>query len=111
MAPLDPESIIAVGKLTESPTIVRAFKEFDAAFRRIRAIHSAIGRRVNQAIRQSFIVTGKRAAPIRSELEEHLELPLEELLEAIDLAEVVAIDNSPVMIAQNEIERVIGART
>lgn len=87
-------SILAVGEISQSPSVVRQATQFDRAFRKIRAIRQGIGRRLSAAIRRSF---AHFAAVEREQagetLDERLGLPLEELIETIDLAEVVAVSN------------------
>lgn len=89
-------SIKAVGQVSGSTTLVREAKQFDRAFRTIRGIHQGIGRRLNSAIRKSFThFAGGLPEEAASRLDDHLGLPLEELLETIDLAEVTAVSSNP----------------
>lgn len=85
-------SIAAVGKVSQSPAVVRQAAQFDRVFRKIRAIHQGTGRRLNAAIRRSFShFTAEAREQAGEPLDEHLGLPLEELIETIDLAEVVEV--------------------
>ncbi len=94
IGPEKQSSIVAVGRISGSDPLVTRAKEFDAAFRRIRGIHQGIGRRLSSAIRKSFQhkQVGGRADP--DNLDDSLGLPLDELLDSIDLAEVIAVDQT-----------------
>ena len=84
-------SIRAVGKLSGVDAVANNAKAFDAAFRRIRSVHQAIGRRLATAIRRSFHQFADTSVDAPAgELDEHLALPVAELLESIDFAEVLA---------------------
>jgi hypothetical protein len=94
IGPEKQSSIVAVGRISGSNPLVTRAREFDGAFRKIRGIHQGIGRRLSSAIRKSFHhkQVGGRADP--DNLDDSLGLPLDELLDSIDLAEVIAVDES-----------------
>lgn len=85
-------SIVAVGKVVGDEAIQRSAREFDKAFRRIRGIRQGIGRRLSGAIRRSFkhVHLGVDPEP-KDDLDDALGLPLDELIEGIDLAEVLEV--------------------
>lgn len=92
IGPEDRSSIVAVGKVVGSEALVQHARELDKAFRRIRGIRQGIGRRLSGVIRRTFqhVAAGvdEQAA---AQLEDRLSLPLNELLETIDLARVVEV--------------------
>jgi hypothetical protein len=99
-------SIRAVGAVTGSDVLVRTAKEFDHAFRKIRSIHQGVGRRLNGAIRRSFAHFADQTADLPpTKLDDRLGVPLEELLETIDLAEVINVEEASTMIAPGFIGR------
>lgn len=104
-------SISAVGRLSGVEVVARNAKQFDLAFRKIRGVHQGIGRRVASAIRHSF----KRFAdvstdpPLADELDEHLELPISELLEHIDFAEVNAVNPSIIQVLPHRVGQLFKA--
>jgi len=85
-------SIQAVGQVSGSAALVGQAKQFDRAFRHIRAIHQGIGRRLSTAIRESFkhLSFGQHKTKLEN-LDDHLGIALDELLETVDLAEIRAI--------------------
>jgi hypothetical protein len=89
------ESIEAVGQVSGSGALVAQAKRFDAAFRSIRAIHQGIGRRLSSAIRQSFRHLHFGEVKTRVErLDDRLGIPLDELVETVDLAEVLSVGST-----------------
>ncbi len=91
MAPDDPSSIRAAGRLAGMDALDRDAKDFDRAFRTIRAIHQALGRRLSRLIRQSSrYVADPEEAATKETADDHIWLPVNELLETIDLAEIIA---------------------
>lgn len=89
------ESIEAVGQVSGSGALVAQAKRFDAAFRSIRAIHQGIGRRLSGAIRQSFRHLHFGEVKTRVErLDDRLGIPLDELVETVDLAEVLSVGSA-----------------
>lgn len=94
IGPEDEASITAVGKVLESPRIVKLAPELHRAFRQIRGIRQGIGRRLSGLIRRAFHLAATDAARDDTGLDERLLLPLDELLESVDLARVLAIAES-----------------
>ena len=89
------ESIEAVGTISGSQVLVAQAKHFDKAFRSIRVIHQGIGRRLSETIRLSFRHLNFIGADTSPEkLDERLGIPLDELIETVDLAEILAIGNT-----------------
>lgn len=107
IGPEHTSSIIAVGRVSGSEVLVRDAKKFDSAFRTIRGIRQGIGRRLNSAIRKSFkhMADGIPDQP-SVQLDDHLGLPLDELLETIDLAEVIAVGKFTEMVAPHIVGRI-----
>ena len=89
------ESIQAVGEVSGVSALSRQARQFDKAFRKIRGIHQGIGRRLSATVRQSFAhLHFGHTTTTREKLEDRLGLPLEELLESVDLARVISIGGS-----------------
>lgn len=99
-------SIIAVGKVSGSSSLVDHAKDFDRAFRQIRGVRQSIGRRLNAAIRASFrhVAEGIPEAPSDG-LDQRLAIPVEELVETIELAEVVSVSRVVEMVAPHVVGR------
>ena len=105
------ESIVAVGKVINDNALVDGARQFDRAFRKIRGIRQGIGRRLSTAIRRSFEhLDIEGLSPPSDDLDDTLGLPLDELLETIDLAEVVEVGQRQ-MVAPQLAGRLIGDRT
>jgi hypothetical protein len=94
IGPEKQSSIVAVGRLARADALVTQAKEFDRAFKKIRGIHQGIGRRLSSAIRKSFQHKQIESRAEAENLDDSLGLPLDELLDTIDLAEVIAIDGN-----------------
>ena len=94
IGPSSAESIVAVGKISGTETLVSQSSQLDYAFRHIRSIRRGIGRRLSGVIRKSFRRVANAAPdPPAEELDDRLRVPLEELLETIDLAEVQSVSS------------------
>jgi hypothetical protein len=92
IGPLSQASIVAVGRISGTEVLVSQSRQFDYAFRHIRAIRRGIGRRLSGVIRKSFRQVASAAPDLTSDnLDDRLTVPLEELLETIDLAEVQSV--------------------
>lgn len=89
------ESIEAVGRISGSTALVSQSKKFDRAFRQIRGVHQGIGRRLSTAIRNSFhhLEFGESKHPA-VKLDDRLNIPLDELLETVDMAEIRSISTT-----------------
>lgn len=93
IGPDEISSIVAVGRVSGDSLMVRQAKDFDRSFRRIRGIRQAIGQRLNNTIRKSFKTFAEGSVdPYAFELEDRLGIPVDELLETIDLAEVISVN-------------------
>jgi hypothetical protein len=108
IGPDDLSSIQAVGYVTQIDSLVRDCRDFDRAFRTIRSIHQGLGRRLTRAIRESSrqFVGGATKEEIEA-LGQYIWLPLAELLETVDLAEVIEIKRQPQRIAPNRVGRFV----
>ena len=86
--------------------MVHQAKEFDRAFHRIRSIRQGIGRRLNGAIRRSFRHFAEGTPDQSAEqLDDRLRIPLDELLETIDLAEVISVGSHVEMLPPHRVGR------
>jgi hypothetical protein len=86
------ESIRAVGLVARNQAVSGQAREFQRAFKKIRGIRRGIGHRLSAVIRSSFKHLAAGADIRKSDaLEDRLGIPLDELLETIDVAEVVGI--------------------
>jgi hypothetical protein len=95
MGPDDVSSIQAVGEVTGIQPLVQHGPEFDRAFRTIRSIHQALGRRLSRAIHHSArALVESDAGSEFDAFGDYVSLPVNELLETVDLAEVTSIGNS-----------------
>lgn len=92
-------SIRAVGIVIGKNILVSQVKDFDRAFRHIRGIRTSLGRLLNAAIRRSFKGFNDPGDTGTYHLEERLLLPISELIETIDFAEVLVIDHNVVRVA------------
>ncbi len=89
-------SIRAAGKLAAMAALDRDAPEFDKAFRTIRAIHQGLGRRLSRAIRaSSHYLADQEDMTTTDSFGDYIWLPVDELLESIDLAEVLAASPEP----------------
>jgi hypothetical protein len=93
MGPDDVSSIRAAGKLAGVDSLERNAQAFDKAFRTIRAIHQGVGRRLARMIRESsrYLVEDEPSGSFG----DHLWLPINELLETVDIAEVIERRDPP----------------
>lgn len=99
MGPEDRTSIEAVGKVISSDALVQGTREIDSALRRIRAIRRGLGRRLSSVIRKTFQYSmDGDSHGSDSLLDEHLALPLNELLDSIDFARIDGIASEPVLV-------------
>jgi hypothetical protein len=88
------ESIIAVGRLTGINEIVSDAPKFDQAFRRLRGIRAGIGRRLSTSLRNSFAQAISGADTDLDDadpFDDHLGLPADELIAALDPSEVLEV--------------------
>lgn len=91
IGPEDQYSVVAVGKVVGSSRVVALAPQLNQAFRRIRGIRQGIGRRLTGLIRRAFADAATGGGRDDNDLDDHLLLPLDELLESVDLAQVIAI--------------------
>jgi hypothetical protein len=92
-------SIRAVGVVSGNQMIVKQANDFDKAFHKIRGIRTSIGRLINAAIRQTFTSFGDIGETGMHKLDDRLLLPVNELIETLDFAEVVLVESESVMVA------------
>ncbi|MFH0958578.1 MAG: DrmE family protein [Pseudomonadota bacterium] len=84
IAPDDISSIIAVGRLAGFDSIEKDAQKFDKAFRAIRAIHQTLGRKLTRTIHKS----SRYLTDEEDKNQTALWLPVEEILDTVDLAEI-----------------------
>lgn len=95
IAPDSVASIAAVGKVSGVDSVSRNARDLDRVFHQIRGVHQGIGRRIASAIRHSCHRFAQASAePLASELDEHLALPISELVEHIEFVEVIAVEST-----------------
>jgi len=93
IGPDEISSILAVGRASGVEVMVSQARDFDRSFRRIRGIRQAIGQRLNNTIRKSFKTVAEGAVDAHAyQLEDRLGIPVDELIETIDLAEVISVN-------------------
>jgi hypothetical protein len=100
-------SIAAVGKILSDRALIDEARAFDRAFRQIRGLHQGLGRRLSGAILRSFRhlqFTGD--AEPSDMLGDQLGLPVDELVESIELAEVLEVGKSA-LVPANTIDRLL----
>ncbi len=95
IGPEDLSSIIAVGRVSGVLELSKKAKEFDHNFTKIRTLHRIIGRHVAHIIRQTFKGVVSQGEIIADEsLEDHVGVPLDEIIDAIEIAEVIDISEN-----------------
>lgn len=109
IAPDDPRSIAAVGKISGAESLVRNVRDFDRAFRKIRGIRQGIGRQLNSAIRRHFAHFASGAAEAAGGLDPRLGIPLDELIETIDFLEVDEVAPEAIRISPARAGRLISS--
>lgn len=108
IGPDDLSSIKAVGTVIDFEPLIRDARDFDKAFRTIRGVHQGLGRRLTRAIRESSRNLVARDEPQEPDsLTDYIWLPMTELLETVDLAEVRGLSENPSMIAPHRVGRFI----
>ncbi|MGE3491563.1 MAG: hypothetical protein AB7N29_16280 [Vicinamibacterales bacterium] len=106
MGPDSIGSIQAIGKLSQMDSIVANAKEFDKAFRKFRSLHQGIGRRLAAAIRGSFRRFADASSDQKpSDLDPSLAVPIAELLDSMDFAEVVSVPKTTEMLSPSQVGR------
>jgi hypothetical protein len=112
MGPDRVSSIRAAGKLAAMAALERDAPEFDRAFRTIRAIHQGLGRRLSRAIRQSsHYLADQEDMTTTDGFGDYIWLPVNELLESIDLAEVLATSPEPKRISPQWVGRFLRSKS
>jgi hypothetical protein len=84
MGPNDKSSIIAVGRVAKIDAIEKNAAAFDDAFHTIRTIHQTLGRKLTRTIHNSLIEGDD------DNNADALWLPVSELLDTVDLAEILS---------------------
>lgn len=94
MGPDDVSSIRAAGELAGIQSLQREAGDFDKAFRQIRALHQTLGRKLTRLIKQSsrYLVDDENSSE-QDSLGDHIWLPVNELLETVDVAEVLSVNS------------------
>jgi len=82
MGPNDLSSIVAVGRVSKSDAIEKNAAAFDSAFHTIRTIHQTLGRKLIRTIHDSLIEEDE------GNNSDAFWLPVSELLDTVDLAEI-----------------------
>lgn len=99
-------SIRAVGKVAGVEAVSKNAADLDRAFRKIRGVHQSVGRRLAGALRRSFKRFGTSGGSSTLEdLDEHLRLPLTELIESVDFVEVLGVSPEPVLVSSGATAR------
>jgi hypothetical protein len=99
-------SIQAIGKLSMMDPIVTGAKEFDKAFRKFRSLHQGIGRRLAAAVRSSFRKFADASTDQQpTNLDPSLAVPIAELLDSMDFAEVISLSKVPEMLSPSQVGR------
>lgn len=98
-------SIAAIGKLSHTPSISQNAADFDRAFRKFRSVHQGIGRRLAAAIRGTFRNFAEPTSAKSPELDLSLAVPVAELLDSIDFAEVVEKPSEPQSFSPSQVGR------
>jgi hypothetical protein len=92
IGPDDFSSIKAVGEVSGIVALKEHPRDFDEAFQRIRGLHQGLGRRLMRAIRGAAgTLLDAENAPDSDTLTSYIWLPLNELLETVDLVEVIGV--------------------
>lgn len=99
-------SIQAIGKLSMMESIVIDAKEFDKAFRKFRSLHQGIGRRLAAAVRSSFRKFADASTDQQpTSLDLSLAVPIAELLDSMDFAEVMSLSKVPELLSPSQVGR------
>jgi hypothetical protein len=92
IGPETPSSIAAVGHVSLTSTLVTDAKAFDRAFRQIRGLHQSIGRRLSSSIRRTISQSyDAESSDDKDPITDHLQIPIDELLDTIELAHVLQV--------------------
>ena len=105
MGPTDVSSIRAVGVLSGRKPIVDDVHGFDKAFKTIRKIHQALGRKLTQTITQTSRLLADEDS--ESNQRESLWLPVNDILDTVDLAEICEIGTSPALFPAQAVGKLI----
>jgi hypothetical protein len=83
------KSISAIAKLAQSGDMKKRPQEYDEAFKQIRSIHRALGRRINALISNAKLdITDEGEG---DSLEDAFELPLRELMQSVEPVTIIAV--------------------
>jgi hypothetical protein len=108
MGPDDVSSIRAAGQLAGMQSLQREAGDFDRAFRQIRALHQALGRRLTRLIKQSSkYLMDDEGSTGQDSLGDHIWLPVNELLETVDVSEVLSVSTETQSIPPSKVGRFI----
>jgi hypothetical protein len=107
MGPDDVSSIKAVGEISGIENLKRNPTDYDAAFRLIRGLHQGLGRRLTGAIREAAGTLIDVSDTNSNVFGEYVWLPLNELLETVDFAEITGIVDQAQRIAAYRTGRIM----
>ena len=93
-------SIKAVGALSKHPMVEQYPEQIDAAFKQIRIIHQALGRRISRVLQRvgqkSQVGPGKlKKTGQEVQLDPALSVPIDDLIDMLQFWEVVEVSNGP----------------
>lgn len=109
-------SIKAIGLLSQHPTVQQYPEQVDAAFRQIRTIHQALGRRISTRLQTLGKVVqqgqgqnnkGGKTTKREIQLDPALSVPIDDLLDLLQFWEVVEIDQGPFEVPIARVGRVL----
>lgn len=93
LGPATEASVKAVGQLSGLKKLEEQSGEYDRAFHQMRGIHQSLGKRLSAAIRRALRdLAGEPEKQSVDLLKHHLDLPIEEIAESIDMIEVAEVD-------------------
>lgn len=112
IGPYSLDSIKAVGTLSQHPMVVQYPNQIDAAFKQIRVIHQAVGRRISkvlQRVGQATEMQGRRgrAANKEVQLDPALSVPIDDLMDMLEFWEVVEVINGPWQVPSGRVNVVL----
>jgi hypothetical protein len=100
IGPYSLDSIKAIGVLSQHPMVMQYPTQIDAAFKQIRVIHQAVGRRISKVLQRVGSATQaqgrqSRAANREVQLDPALSVPIDDLMDMLEFWEVMEVINGP----------------